>query len=168
MALVAAALALKSRRHVPDPCPPPAPRQALRPRASAPALSRCGSASAPALSRCGACGGPCCRHFLVVGGLCLGIALFLTVLDGRGSFSKLVLIGLEPARAQARLDPLIACLRATLDPAVFWQVHRGTLVQARAIPTARREKSGKLTLTLRGRPEKLVASRLCAHLFKGM
>jgi DNA-binding LytR/AlgR family response regulator len=55
-----------------------------------------------------------------------------------------------------------------LDPAQFWQVHRGTVVQARAIATARREESGKVTLTLRGRPESLVASRLYAHLFKGM
>lgn len=55
-----------------------------------------------------------------------------------------------------------------LDPAVFWQVHRGTVVQARAVVTARREESGKVTLTLRGRPEKLTASRLYAHLFKGM
>jgi DNA-binding LytR/AlgR family response regulator len=55
-----------------------------------------------------------------------------------------------------------------LDPAVFWQVHRGTVVQARAIATARREESGKVVLTLRGRPEKLTASRLYAHLFKGM
>jgi DNA-binding LytR/AlgR family response regulator len=47
-------------------------------------------------------------------------------------------------------------------------VHRGTVVQARAIATARREESGKVTLTLRGRPEKLIASRLYAHLFKGM
>ncbi len=55
-----------------------------------------------------------------------------------------------------------------LDPAVFWQVHRGTVVQAKAITTARREESGKVTLSLRGRPEKLVASRLYAQLFKGM
>jgi DNA-binding LytR/AlgR family response regulator len=55
-----------------------------------------------------------------------------------------------------------------LDPQVFWQVHRGTVVQARCVATARREESGKVTLTLRGRPEKLVASRLYAHLFKGM
>ncbi len=55
-----------------------------------------------------------------------------------------------------------------LDPAAFWQVHRGTVVQARAIATARREESGKVTLTLRGRPEKLTASRLYAHRFKGM
>jgi DNA-binding LytR/AlgR family response regulator len=55
-----------------------------------------------------------------------------------------------------------------LDPAQFWQVHRGTVVQAKAIATARREESGKVTLTLRGRSEKLTASRLYAHLFKGM
>ncbi len=55
-----------------------------------------------------------------------------------------------------------------LDPQAFWQVHRGTVVQARCISTARREESGKVTLTLAGRPEKLTASRLYAHLFKGM
>jgi DNA-binding LytR/AlgR family response regulator len=55
-----------------------------------------------------------------------------------------------------------------LDPQVFWQVHRGTVVQARCITTARREESGKVTLSLQGRPEKLTASRLYAHLFKGM
>jgi DNA-binding LytR/AlgR family response regulator len=55
-----------------------------------------------------------------------------------------------------------------LDPQVFWQVHRGTVVQARCIRTARREESGKVTLTLAGRPETLTASRLYAHLFKGM
>ena len=55
-----------------------------------------------------------------------------------------------------------------LDAALFWQVHRGTVVQARAVTTAKREDSGKVTLTLRGRPEKLTVSRLYAHLFKGM
>jgi DNA-binding LytR/AlgR family response regulator len=55
-----------------------------------------------------------------------------------------------------------------LDPQDFWQVHRGTVVQARCISSARREESGKLTLSLRGRSETLSASRLYAHLFKGM
>lgn len=59
-------------------------------------------------------------------------------------------------------------LAAQLDPQRFWQVHRGTLVQARFIATARREDSGKVRLSLRGRPETLVASRLYAHLFRGM
>ena len=55
-----------------------------------------------------------------------------------------------------------------LDAQVFWQVHRGTVVQARLITTARREESGKVTLSLAGRGEKLTVSRLYAHLFKGM
>jgi DNA-binding LytR/AlgR family response regulator len=55
-----------------------------------------------------------------------------------------------------------------LDPQRFWQVHRGTVVQARCVQSARREDSGKVVLTLRGRSEKVVASRLYAHLFKGM
>ena len=55
-----------------------------------------------------------------------------------------------------------------IDAQRFWQVHRGTIVQARCITTARKEESGKVTLSLRGRTETLVASRLYAHLFKGM
>lgn len=59
-------------------------------------------------------------------------------------------------------------LLAQLDPQRFWQVHRGTVVQARCIATARRDDAGKVHLTLHGRPETLVASRLYAHLFRGM
>jgi DNA-binding LytR/AlgR family response regulator len=55
-----------------------------------------------------------------------------------------------------------------LDPQRFWQVHRGLVVQARHILAARREETGRLLLTLRGRPETLVASRMYAHLFRGM
>jgi DNA-binding LytR/AlgR family response regulator len=55
-----------------------------------------------------------------------------------------------------------------LDAQRFWQVHRGTIVQARCIREARREESGKVTLFLRGRKETLTASRLYAHLFKGL
>jgi DNA-binding LytR/AlgR family response regulator len=55
-----------------------------------------------------------------------------------------------------------------LDAAHFWQVHRGLVVRATAIATARRDDSGKVFLSLRERPEQLVASRLYAHRFKGM
>ena len=56
-----------------------------------------------------------------------------------------------------------------LDPRTFWQVHRSLVVQAPARSRARaRDDSGKVFLTLRGRPERLTASRLYAHLFKGM
>lgn len=55
-----------------------------------------------------------------------------------------------------------------LDPARFWQIHRGTVVQASHIALARRDETGRVTLTLRGRAETLTASRLHAHLFRGM
>jgi DNA-binding LytR/AlgR family response regulator len=55
-----------------------------------------------------------------------------------------------------------------LDGQRFWQVHRSLIVQARCITSALRDESGKVFLTLRGRAEKLTASRLYAHLFRGM
>jgi DNA-binding LytR/AlgR family response regulator len=55
-----------------------------------------------------------------------------------------------------------------LDAQRFWQIHRGTVVRADAIATALRDESGKVHLTLRGHADKLVASRLYAHLFKAM
>ena len=55
-----------------------------------------------------------------------------------------------------------------LDAQLFWQVHRSLVVRATAITTAVRDESGKVQLTLRDRSERLSASRLYAHLFKGM
>ena len=55
-----------------------------------------------------------------------------------------------------------------LDPDEFWQVHRAVVVRAEAIATAVRDETGKVELTLKGHPARLVASRLYAHLFKGM
>jgi DNA-binding LytR/AlgR family response regulator len=55
-----------------------------------------------------------------------------------------------------------------LDANRFWQIHRGTVVQARMVTSATRDESGKAHLTLRGRPERLTASRLYAHLFRPM
>ena len=59
-------------------------------------------------------------------------------------------------------------LAAQLDPTVFWQVHRGTLVRATAIASAERDEAGRLYLHLRDRPERLAVSRLYAPLFKAM
>lgn len=59
-------------------------------------------------------------------------------------------------------------LTAQLEPQVFWQIHRSTLVRASAITTVTRDEAGKLHLELAGRPEKLPVSRLYAHLFKAM
>lgn len=55
-----------------------------------------------------------------------------------------------------------------LDSALFWQVHRGTVVRADAIVQATRDEAGKLWLHLRHRSERLAVSRLYAHLFKPM
>ena len=55
-----------------------------------------------------------------------------------------------------------------LDVSSFWQIHRGTVVRADAIASATRDEVGKLSLSLRGRPEKLFVSRLYSHLFKAM
>ena len=55
-----------------------------------------------------------------------------------------------------------------LDENQFWQVHRGTVVRADAIAQAVRDETGKVALTLRGHTDKLIASRLYAHLFKPM
>lgn len=55
-----------------------------------------------------------------------------------------------------------------LDPQVFWQVHRSLIVRSTAITSALREDSGKVRLTLTGRPEQLTVSRLYAPLFKGL
>lgn len=55
-----------------------------------------------------------------------------------------------------------------LDPAVFWQVHRGTVVRASSIEQIVRDESGRLLLRLRGCRETLAVSRLYAHQFKSM
>ena len=55
-----------------------------------------------------------------------------------------------------------------LDQQSFWQIHRGTVVQASAVEAVQRDEAGKLSLTLRGRPEKLAVSRLYSHLFRAM
>jgi len=55
-----------------------------------------------------------------------------------------------------------------LDPAEFWQVHRGTVVNARQIAAAHHTALGKVTLSLRDRKEILNVSRGYAHLFRQM
>ena len=55
-----------------------------------------------------------------------------------------------------------------LDPAVFWQVHRGTVVRVDAIDSVQRDEAGKHSLRLRGRPEAWPVSRLYAGQFKAM
>lgn len=55
-----------------------------------------------------------------------------------------------------------------LDLNAFWQIHRGTVVNAASLDSVTRDEAGKLSVSLRGRAEKLAVSRLYAHLFKAM
>lgn len=59
-------------------------------------------------------------------------------------------------------------LVAQLDPAQFWQVHRGTLVNLRQIVSAHHDALGRVSLKLRDRPEAVAVSRGYAHLFRQM
>jgi DNA-binding LytR/AlgR family response regulator len=55
-----------------------------------------------------------------------------------------------------------------LDASVFWQIHRGTVVNATGLDSVTRDEAGKLSVSLRGRRERLLVSRLYSHLFKAM
>lgn len=59
-------------------------------------------------------------------------------------------------------------LLAHLDGGRFCQVSRGSIVNLRHVASASRDDLGKLTLALRGRPERLRVSPLFAHLFRQM
>lgn len=53
-----------------------------------------------------------------------------------------------------------------LDEEIFWQVHRGVIVNANAIDRAVREAPEKLIIHLKGHKETLPVSRQYYHLFK--
>jgi DNA-binding LytR/AlgR family response regulator len=55
-----------------------------------------------------------------------------------------------------------------LDEQQFWQIHRGTIVNASCVVSAVRDEAGKLSLNLRDRARQLRVSPLYAHLFKQM
>lgn len=55
-----------------------------------------------------------------------------------------------------------------LDASMFWQIHRGSVVNSTCIEAVTRDEAGKLSVSLRSRPEKLPVSRLYVHLFKAM
>ncbi|HEX4234404.1 MAG TPA: LytTR family DNA-binding domain-containing protein [Caldimonas sp.] len=59
-------------------------------------------------------------------------------------------------------------LVARLDPAVFWQVHRGVVVNMHAVQSVRRSITGHLDLKLKSRPEMLRVSAGYSHLFRQM
>jgi DNA-binding LytR/AlgR family response regulator len=74
----------------------------------------------------------------------------------------------QTAQQEALIRKPIKELIAELDPAQFWQIHRATLINARAIAGVTRDERGRQLVSVKGRPEKLEVSRSYAHLFKGM
>ena len=59
-------------------------------------------------------------------------------------------------------------LLSALDPQQFWQIHRATLVNTRAIAAVVRGLRDQADLKLKNRPETLTVSRNFTHLFKQM
>jgi len=55
-----------------------------------------------------------------------------------------------------------------LDPAVFWQVHRSTVVNANAIAGLMRDGHGRLNVKLKERSETLLVSETHASRFRAM
>lgn len=59
-------------------------------------------------------------------------------------------------------------LSEQLDPSVFWQIHRGTLVNVAYIAGVTRDFRGRMALRLKRRPETLPVSDSYTHLFRQM
>ncbi|MBS0319345.1 MAG: response regulator transcription factor [Proteobacteria bacterium] len=72
------------------------------------------------------------------------------------------------ADGEALIRTPLKDIAVQLDPGRFWQVHRSTLVNVAHVATTTRDMAGRVTLTLRGRPERITVSRAYAHLFKQM
>lgn len=79
---------------------------------------------------------------------------------------KYVRVGSAVGDVHIRM-PLKAVL-AKLDPDVFWQIHRGTVVRVSAIRKIVRDDDHKLKVMLEGRAEPLKVSAAFEHRFRGM
>jgi len=72
------------------------------------------------------------------------------------------------ADAEALIKTPIRELLDGLDPEVFWQIHRSTLVNASAIAAVTRDFRGQAHVKIKGKDDNLVVSRIYSHLFKQM
>ena len=72
------------------------------------------------------------------------------------------------AAGDAHIKKPIKELFEELDPDVFWQIHRATIVNLRAIARVERDWRDQPVISLRDRNEKLTVSRTFAHRFKAM
>ena len=74
----------------------------------------------------------------------------------------------QTAQVEALIRKPIKELVDELDPQRFWQIHRSTLVNVKAIAGVTRDFRGRQIVAVRGHPEKLEVSRSYTGLFKGM
>jgi len=72
------------------------------------------------------------------------------------------------ADSEALIKTPIRELLDGLDPAVFWQIHRSTVVNVNAIAGVTRDFRGQARVKIKGKDESLVVSRVYSHLFKQM
>jgi len=70
--------------------------------------------------------------------------------------------------SEALIKTPIRELMDGLDPEVFWQIHRSTLVNVNAIAGVTRDFRGQAHVKIKGKDETLVVSRVYSHLFKQM
>jgi len=68
--------------------------------------------------------------------------------------------------SEALIKTPIRELMDGLDPEVFWQIHRSTLVNVNAIAGVTRDFRGRMALRLKRRPETLAVSDSYSHLFR--
>ena len=69
---------------------------------------------------------------------------------------------------EALIRTPLAELSGQLDPEVFWQIHRGTLVNMSEVASTRRDLGGRVFVRLKDGATELPVSRAYAHLFKQM
>jgi DNA-binding LytR/AlgR family response regulator len=74
----------------------------------------------------------------------------------------------QTAQVEALIRKPIKELVDELDPRLFWQIHRSTLVAAKSIAGVTRDFRGRQIVSVKGHGEKLEVSRSYTGLFKGM
>lgn len=77
-------------------------------------------------------------------------------------------VNVVTADSEALIRTSLRELLPQLDDKLFWQVHRGTIVNASCVLSAVRDEAGKISLNLKHRNEKVRVSPLYAHLFRQM
>jgi DNA-binding LytR/AlgR family response regulator len=74
----------------------------------------------------------------------------------------------QTEKFEALIRKPVRDLAEELDPSLFWQIHRATLVNVNAIEGVTRDIRGRHLVMIKGKPDKLEVSRSFLHLFKQM